>query len=123
MTARLCAALITTGMLLPGLLTGTAKADVYDDAYLETLTHFGVPYSDSASAVEMGHAVCAAFDRGASLVAVVLTIVNATEGIYSAEDGAHIAGASIGAYCMWHSDLVQTPGRTFVAGGVGKALR
>ena len=74
-----------------------ARADTIDDAFLAMLNNSGVPYTDPASAVALGHAVCPMLvEPGKTLASVASSVGN--NGI-SPDLAAFFTGIAISMYC------------------------
>ncbi|OAN30208.1 hypothetical protein A4X20_09635 [Mycolicibacterium iranicum] len=85
------------------LLTA-APAVADDETFLDVLDMMGVPVTDPASAVEMGHTACAGLDQGQSVDAVAAALGPANG--LTLEQSGMVIGASVAAYCDQHRALV-----------------
>jgi hypothetical protein len=99
--------LIPAGLWLAPIVHAGPLEDV---AYISVLDDNGVYYSTEQAAIDTAHAMCNAFDGGASfrqvLQAAMLAGMRQT-------DAANEIGAAIGIYCAQHADLLRP--RTVVA--------
>lgn len=87
------------------LITGapSAKADVFDDAFLDTLDTFSVPYGNAAGAIDLAHTVCEVLDEtGAHPAYVGIVLAREAEGYWTLDEAGYFVGAAIGAYCPEH---------------------
>lgn len=93
--------LIPAGICLAPIVHAGPLEDV---AYISVLDDHGVYYSSEQAAIDTAHAICDAFDAGASfrqvLHAAVLAGMRQT-------DAASEIGAAIGIYCSEHADVLR----------------
>ncbi|MGU3502520.1 DUF732 domain-containing protein [Mycobacterium sp. C31M] len=84
----------------------TAAPAAADDAYfVDVLDLMDITVGDAPTAVAMGRSVCADFDLGTPLAAVVDRLAG-THGL-SAEDAALVAGFSVAEYCDQHEPALR----------------
>lgn len=74
-----------------------------DEQYIAMLQMGQIAYSTDDAAIDTGHAICAAFDAGNTLLAVGSVL--SSNGGYSGEDSGYIIGSAVGAYCPEHESV------------------
>lgn len=99
--------LMTAAVIIGASIGFSARADAtpLDDAYIETLDYFAVPYASEQQAITDGHEVCDLFDTGLNALGVINRM--ATAGRTQA-NAAHMTGAAVGAYCAEYGYLFDT---------------
>jgi hypothetical protein len=104
-TLRRRLALVGLGAIVAAAFVGgIARADTLDNAYLQTLDHFGVYYVSDAAAIELGHIICSGLDSGQTPHEIVM--IGRRSGAYSLGDAEYIVGAAIGAYCDQYGYMI-----------------
>jgi hypothetical protein len=83
---------------------GVASAGSVDDTFIAVLRDEGIVPPSAREAISTGHAVCAVFDDGLSLIDAV-SAVSDTTGL-EMEDSAFFVGASVASYCPEHEDVI-----------------
>ena len=83
---------------------GTAAAASVDDVFIAALDKQGIEPPSAQDAIELAQEVCAVFDGGATLDATVAAVADYTG--LSTGSSAYFVGASVGAYCPEHADVI-----------------
>jgi hypothetical protein len=96
---------IVAPALIGAALLSAAPATADDDTFVGALEMLGLDVEDPAAVVAMGRSVCADFDAGATLPAVVDRL-SADRGL-SIEDASLVAGFSVAEYCDQHEDALH----------------
>lgn len=105
LTAFVGAAAVASTLGLAALASaGVASAGSVDDTFITVLRDEGIVPPSTREAISTGHAVCAVFDDGLSLIDAV-SAVSDTTGL-EMEDSAFFVGASVASYCPEHEDLI-----------------
>lgn len=94
-----------TALLIAAAFLGAAPAAADDETFVGALEMIGVTVDSSAAAAEMGRAVCAGFDAGQPLPAVVEQL-SAGHGL-SFETASMVAGFSVAEYCDDHESALS----------------
>jgi hypothetical protein len=95
--------LIPAGLWLAPIVHAGPLEDI---AYISVLDDHGIYYSSEQAAIDTAHAICDAFDAGASFRQVLRTAVLAG---MRQMDAANEIGAAIGIYCAEHADVLRPP--------------
>jgi hypothetical protein len=104
-TAFVGAAAVASTLGLAALASaGVASASSADDTFVSVLRDEGIVAPSAREAISTGHAVCAVFDEGLSLIDAV-SAVSHTTGL-EMEDAAFFVGASVATYCPEHEELI-----------------
>jgi hypothetical protein len=104
-TAFVGAAAVASTLGLAALASaGVASASSADDTFVSVLRDEGIVAPSAREAISTGHAVCAVFDEGLSLIDAV-SAVSDTTGL-EMEDAAFFVGASVATYCPEHEELI-----------------
>jgi Protein of unknown function (DUF732) len=104
-TAFVGAAAVASTLGLAALASaGVASASSADDTFVSVLRDEGIVAPSAREAISTGHAVCAVFDEGLSLLDAV-SAVSDTTGL-EMEDAAFFVGASVATYCPEHEELI-----------------
>lgn len=93
--------LIPAGLWLAPIVHADPTEDI---AYISVLDDHGIYYSSEQAAIDTAHAICDAFDVGASFRQVLHAAVLAGMGQM---DAANEIGAAIGIYCGGHADVLR----------------
>jgi hypothetical protein len=105
-TAFVGAAAVASTLGLAALASaGVASASSADDTFVSVLRDEGIVAPSAREAISTGHAVCAVFDEGLSLIDAV-SAVSDTTGL-GMEDAAFFVGASVATYCPEHEELID----------------
>jgi hypothetical protein len=106
--ARMTTGRITLATLLAVALAGPlgapapiARADPIDDRFLAALQAQGITYQSPEAAIAAGHLVCTELDHGETKNQVAQDVLNNSD--LDPFHAGYFVGASIGAYCRYHS--------------------
>jgi hypothetical protein len=104
-TAFVGAAAVASTLGLAALASaGVASASSADDTFVSVLRDEGIVAPSAREAISTGHAVCAVFDEGLSLIDAVSAVSDITG--LEMEDAAFFVGASVATYCPEHEELI-----------------
>lgn len=82
----------------------TTEAELTDDDLFLIVISEEIPNAGPAH-IDLAKSVCRAFDAGATVEQVFLTLIGASDHL-TAEQLGTLVGAGIGAYCPEHDDLI-----------------
>lgn len=103
------AARSTLGAVLPFavalLCAGPASADETDDAFVAALRSNGIVIDNPATAIALGHNVCAGFDKNETPRFVVMSLIKNTN--LSPEKSGYFMAVAVASYCPNHKDDVR----------------
>ena len=90
----------------PTVTVTEAPADSGEQALVQALRAKSIISTDAeaAAAIRAGHAVCAAFDRGATVDEVLNAALSSG---FPAYEAGFVVGASVGALCLEHKPLID----------------
>jgi hypothetical protein len=101
-TLAMVAASAAVALLGPlGAAAPIARADPIDDRFLAALQAQGITYQSPEAAVAAGHLVCQELDQGETREQVAQDVMNVSN--LDPFHAGYFVGASIGAYCRYHS--------------------
>jgi hypothetical protein len=111
----LTAALLAGALLLFGCdneadtvdTTQPAETANPDDAYIDSLRAFDVSVPDESVAIDLGHAVCTAWDTGSSMDQTLFAISPMDGTGLTAPDAGYVMGAASMFLCPEHLEAAQ----------------
>jgi hypothetical protein len=100
MITKLIAAVALSGVSL--WAAAHADATTADDAFIATLSDYGIyNHQGDKALIAIGHEICSEIDSGIA----PSTITRNFNKLNSEVDWAYVAGAAVGAYCPWDTDV------------------
>lgn len=79
------------------LFSASAAADPADDAFIASLTNYGIEVRDSGTAIAMAHRVCTGFDNNVNASVLAMKVKHDTD--LSMRESSYFVGLSVAAYC------------------------